>query len=168
MIAMCTCLASYDWDSKPDYQLQLRTLRCASFKDPLSQLLQDQVCQVTQPGEIGLTTMRSSESTSMAMAQEIAASHHKNGGKIAICSRETLAKGFKCLPSGTAKSATYRPGSGSTLISKMLISRTRVMASCTKTPRLRQRSDEEKLWDSGVLNQNTSQGLLNCVFFLNN
>ena len=28
--------------------------------------------------------------------------------------------------------------------------------------------DEEKLWDSGVLNQNTSQGLLNGVFFLNN
>ena len=28
--------------------------------------------------------------------------------------------------------------------------------------------DEEKLWDSGVLNQNTSQGLLNCVVFLNN
>ena len=28
--------------------------------------------------------------------------------------------------------------------------------------------DEEKLWDSGVLNQNMSQGLLNRVFFLNN
>ena len=27
--------------------------------------------------------------------------------------------------------------------------------------------DEEKLWDSGFLNQNTPQGLLNCVFFLN-
>ena len=27
--------------------------------------------------------------------------------------------------------------------------------------------DEEKLWDSGVLNQNTPQGLLNCVFYLN-
>ena len=27
--------------------------------------------------------------------------------------------------------------------------------------------DEGKLWDSGVLNQNMSQGLLNCVFFLN-
>ena len=28
------------------------------------------------------------------------------------------------------------------------------------------REDEGKLWDSGVLNQNTPQGLLNCVFFL--
>ena len=52
----------------------------------------------------------------------------------------TMAKGFECLASGTAKRASYRPASGSTLISKTLISRTRVVASCTKTPRLRRRS----------------------------
>ena len=28
-------------------------------------------------------------------------------------------------------------------------------------------NDEEKLWTSGVLDQETSQGLLNCIFFLN-
>ena len=37
----------------------------------------------------------------------------------------------------------------------------------SKSTGLLTREDEEKLWQSGVLNPNTPQGLLNCVFFLN-
>ena len=37
----------------------------------------------------------------------------------------------------------------------------------SKSTELLTREDEEKLWQSGVLNPNTPQGLLNCVFFLN-
>ena len=37
----------------------------------------------------------------------------------------------------------------------------------SKSTELLTREDEEKLWQSGVLNPDTPQGLLNCVFFLN-